>query len=110
MERNSDFTRRIREMLNYFNCTQADIVKRTNLNKSIVSRYVSGTALPRAETLNTIAKAFYVNPLWLMGYNVSMHETGGTPNADRLNDLNKKLTEEQRLKVIEMIEIMFSIK
>lgn len=109
MERNSDFTRRIREMLDYFNCTQADIVKRTNLNKSIVSRYLSGAALPRTETLNTIAKAFFVNPLWLMGYNVSMHVVE-TPNADRLNDLNKKLTEEQRGKVIEMIEIMFSIK
>ena len=108
MERNSNFTRRISEMLNYFNCTQADIVKRTNLNKSIVSRYVSGKALPRAETLNTIAKAFFVNPLWLMGYKVSMFSDNGSPNFDRLNELNMQLNEEQRGKVIEMIEIMFS--
>lgn len=112
MERNSDFTRRISEMLTYFNCTQADIVSRTNLNKAIVSRYVSGKALPRAETLNTIAKAFNVNPLWLMGYKVSMFELPmsdeeRTPNFDRLNMLNRKLTEEQRGKIIEMIEIMY---
>ena len=112
MERNSDFTRRIGEMLTYFNCTQADIVSRTNLTKAIVSRYVSGKALPKAETLNTIAKAFNVNPLWLMGYKVSMFEVPigneeRTPNFSRLNVLNRKLTEEQRGKIIEIIKILY---
>lgn len=107
----SNFTNRINELLQHFNYTQADIVRKTNLNKGIVSRYCTGKALPRSETLNLIAKSFFVNPLWLMGYDVGMYEVQGhSLNYEKLEQLNKVLTDEQRIKVIEMIEIMFSIK
>jgi transcriptional regulator with XRE-family HTH domain len=111
MNRVSSFTTRIQELLNRFNFTQADIVRKTGLNKSIVSRYCAGKAQPKTETLNLIATKFFVNPLWLMGYDVSMYEVGGKSLAyKQLADLNERLTDEQRAKVIDMIEIMFSIK
>ena len=111
MNRVSNFTNRIQEMLNHFNYTQADIVRKTGLNKGVVSRYCSGKALPKSETLNLIATKFFVNPLWLMGYEVSMYEVDGKSLAyNQLEDLNKRMTDEQRAKVIDMIEIMFSIK
>ena len=108
MNRVSDFTTRLNELLIKTNSTQADIVKKTNLNKGIVSRYCSGKALPKMETLNDIAKAFFINPLWLMGYDVSMYESiGRSPSYEKLQELNQKLTNEQRVKVIEMINLMF---
>lgn len=111
MERISNFQKRLVYLLDKSNYSQAEVVKRTGLNKGIVSRYVSGTALPKMETLNLIAKAFFVNPLWLMGYDVDMYNTcGHSESYEKLKELNDKLNDEQRIKVIEMIDIMFSIK
>lgn len=111
MERISNFQKRLVYLLDKFNYSQSEVVKRTGLNKGIVSRYVSGTALPKMETLNLIARAFFVNPLWLMGYDVDMYNAGGhSESYEKLKDLNEKLSDEQRIKVIEMIDIMFSIK
>ena len=111
MERISNFQKRLVYLLDKFNYSQSEVVKRTGLNKGIVSRYVSGTALPKMETLNLIARAFFVNPLWLMGYDVDMYNADGhSESYEKLKDLNEKLSDEQRIKVIEMIDIMFSIK
>ena len=61
------------------------------LNKSTVSRYLSGTCIPRTPQIGSMAKALGVSPTWILGYDVTMD---GKELADiditKLSDLNKE--------------------
>ena len=63
---------RIREMMDALDLKQADIVKRTGINKSALSNYLSGVREPRQDKISMIADPFGVSPAWLMGYDVPM--------------------------------------
>ncbi len=44
-----------------------------NINKSIISRYLSGKMQPRQNRLDQIATYFHVSHAWLMGYDCEMY-------------------------------------
>lgn len=64
------------------NETLEQIATLTKVNKSTVLRWENGeTDRIKITTIHTLAKHFDVNPAWLMGANVSMHENQ-TSNID----------------------------
>lgn len=69
-----------------------ELSKLTGLNKSSVSRYLSGENIPRSLAIGKMAKALRVNPAWVLGYDVPMDD--GVPpvriEVDKLNDTNKE--------------------
>lgn len=66
---------RLKELMTYYDVTQADICQKTGLPKSVVSLYVNGKRRPRIDKLDRIAKAYDIDVSWLMGYNVPMKRT-----------------------------------
>lgn len=70
----SCFTERIKELLKFYHLSQSDFCKRTGLNKSVVSLYISGKREPMQLNIMTIAETFDIDPAWLMGLDVPMRK------------------------------------
>lgn len=68
----SNSNERIRYLLDYFQLNQTEFCKRTNINKSALSNYLSGTRMPRQDQIDAMTRPFNINPAWLMGYDVPM--------------------------------------
>lgn len=52
--------------------TAAELASKSGLNKSSVSRYLSGQMIPRSLAIGKMATALGVSPTWVLGYEVSM--------------------------------------
>ena len=66
----NSFPKRLKEAMEDLNIKQTDLVRKTGLDKSLISNYLSGKYKPKQNNLYLIAKALDVNPKWLLGYNV----------------------------------------
>lgn len=51
---------------------QVELSNLTGINKSQICEYCSGKCKPKQDKLYLIAHALNVNPMWLLGFNVSM--------------------------------------
>ena len=80
---------RLNEALKVRNMTAAELSKLTGLNKSSVSRYLSGSSIPRSLAIGNMARALHVNPAWVLGYNVPMEAEETEPTMD-INKLSKE--------------------
>lgn len=74
---------RLAELLSITGTTQADMVERTGINKSVISQYVNGRRLPRQDKLALISEAYNVDPAWLMGFDVPMERKNTAAAAER---------------------------
>ena len=63
---------RIQKALEFAGKKQSDLVEATGLNKSTVSRYLSGQIEPKQKATGLIARALGVDEMWLWGYDVPM--------------------------------------
>lgn len=70
----------------YCDGSQQRFVERTKLNKASVSQYVNGKNVPSNITASRIAKAFNVDPAWIMGFDVPKEPVNLSP-APELPDL-----------------------
>ena len=77
------------------------------MSAATISRYANGIMLPKLTTVYYLADIFYVNPVWLMGYDVPQN---GIATADSLTEQEKALlafyrsaSEENKLKIIQFI-------
>ena len=89
----SDSNKRIRELLSDLNITQTEFCKRTHIQKSALSNYLSSVRKPRQDQIMKISEAFNVNPAWVMGFDAPKEwcpNTRQTENATHpcLHDLN----------------------
>lgn len=70
----SNCAQRLRLLLEINNLRQVDLVNLTNIPKSAISNYLSGTRIPRQDRIDVIATKFNVSPAWLMGYDTPMRD------------------------------------
>ena len=70
LNRVSTTMERLAEVMQETGKKQADLVRDTGLNKSIISRCVSGKTEPGNQTIMLLAKALNVSEMWLWGYDV----------------------------------------
>lgn len=68
----SNIPKRLHEIMNKLNISQADISRKTGLPRSAISMYLSGQRTPRQDKISQICEPYNINPTWLMGYNVPM--------------------------------------
>lgn len=61
---------RLNEVMNEKGITQAELVRRTGINKGALSSYLSARYSPKNDAIDILSEALNVNPLWLMGYDV----------------------------------------
>ena len=111
-------SQRLKRLMEYYNITQTDICKKTNIPKSSMSMYISGEREPRQDKLTLIAEAYDVNEAWLMGYEVEMKKENAYSDeqAVRLATYFKKfqdilqkydnLTDENKKSVNDMINFI----
>ena len=79
--KNSSIKERLNDLMTQYGLKQSDIVRRTGLDKSTISYYLSGKREPAQDNIFIIAQAFNVDPAWLMGYDVPMR----TPLQERFS-------------------------
>lgn len=84
---------RLNEAMKLRGMNITELAELSGLNKSTVSRYLSGTCIPRTPQIGTMAKALSVSPAWLLGYDVNM-------KGEILPKIEiQKLTEENKVKL-----------
>ena len=81
---------RLNEAMRLRGMNLTELAERSGLNKSSVSRYLTGKVIPRSDAIGKMATALTVSPAWVLGYDVTMD--GEEPvhiDIDKLNELNK---------------------
>ena len=112
-ERTESCSKRLATALSIRQMRQTDLCAKTKIPKSAMSLYLSGAYEPKQDRLYVIAEALDVDPVWLMGFDVSMEKKDKkTSSPDKLAltegervliDLFKQVPEDKQKLVIEMI-------
>lgn len=79
MDRVSTFGKRLKEYREDSNLTLSDIERATGVPAQTVNRYELGQRVPKIDMATDIADSLGINPLWLLGYNVSMDPDSNRP-------------------------------
>lgn len=101
------FHKRLKYAIDLSGFTQTDLCKKTNIPKSAMSQYLSGSFKPKDNRTYLLAKALDVDEAWLMGYDVPMNgnKSANHTNSNRLNtfiDLCSQLNDDE-LDIIETL-------
>lgn len=102
---------RLREAMNIRSKKQVDLERETGINRSAISRYLSGEYKPKNKPIYELAKALDVSEQWLMGYDVPMDRPKVQKNNDAISDIVLKLrSDEEFLSIVVKISKMDSEK
>lgn len=71
--------------------TQAELMRETGLQKSAISRYLSGQYEPKALAVGKMARVLGVSEMWLWGYDVPKNRTAEQKKNDDLVQVIAKL-------------------
>ena len=82
---------RIQQAMSITGKKQMDLVEATGLNKSTISRYVSGEIEPKQKAIMALAKALNVSEMWLWGYDVAMTRTTEQKKNDAMVGVVSKM-------------------
>lgn len=69
-----EFSERLKDLMSYFNISQADISTRTGINKSLISHYLKGDRSPKQDKILILHQTYGVSIQWLLGYDYPMFE------------------------------------
>ena len=94
--------KRIKQMMQIRDITQADLARITGIRASSISDYLSGKYQPKQDKIALIADALSVNPGWLMGYDepkkpISSSIVEKKENRDLLAHYQKLSEHEQKI-------------
>lgn len=100
--------KRIKQMMQIRDITQADLARITGIRASSISDYLSGKYQPKQDKIALIADALSVNSGWLMGYDepkkpISSSIVEKKENRDLLAHYQKLSEHEQKI-LITMID------
>lgn len=102
---------RLRNAMDIRKKKQVDLERETGINRSAISRYLSGEYEPKNKPIYELAKALDVSEQWLMGYNVPMERPKAQKNNDAISDIVVKLrSDEEFLSIVDKISKMDSEK
>lgn len=102
---------RLREAMNIRDMKQVDLVRQTGINRSAISRYLSGEYEPKNKPVYELAKALDVSDQWLLGYDVPMERPKAQKNNDAISDIVLQMrSDEEFLSIVQKISKMDSEK
>lgn len=97
IEKVSTFKERFNQALSIRNIKPVELFEKTGISESTISQYRSGYAQPKEDKLLILSNALDVNPVWLLGLNVSMDnerfESISSPAAIQDSERIKKAME-----------------
>lgn len=70
--KNEVTAKRLQLALSNANMNQQELVEKSGVGKASISQYINGSHAPSNISAGKIAKVLGVEPLWLMGFDVSM--------------------------------------
>lgn len=81
---------RLNEAMRLRGLNLSELAELSGLNKSSVSRYLTGKMIPRTAAIGKLAQALGVSPSWILGYDVGM-DGKDLPKIEvqKLNEENK---------------------
>lgn len=82
---------RLRQAMELAGKKRTDLVEATGLNKSTISRYLSGEVEPKQRAIIALAKALNVSEMWLWGYDVPMTRTTEQKKNDAMVGVVSKM-------------------
>ena len=90
MKKISTFSERLKILMDLNSINASALAAKLSVNKSIISRYLSGQMTPRQDRLDLISNFFNVNHAWLMGYDCEMYKQNETKNLiiESLKDIS----------------------
>lgn len=68
------FQNRLEKALKIRNIKPVELHEKTGISESLLSKYLSGNAIARQRKISLISDALNINPIWLMGYDISMEK------------------------------------
>lgn len=89
--RQASTAERLREAMAEVGKKQIDLVKETGLQRSAISRYLSGEYEPKQNAINKLAIALNVSEMWLWGFNVPKQRSAEQKKNDDLVQVIAKL-------------------
>lgn len=105
--RNSTTAIRLKEAMNKIGKKQIDLVNETGLNRSTISRYLSGEYEPKNEAIFKMAKALDVNEMWLWGYDVPMERTAEQKRIQEDAEFHARILKDQEL--LEALKVYYKL-
>ena len=91
----STTSERLMEAMDDLDKKQVDLSMATGLNRSTISRYMSGAVEPKQSAIHRLAIALNVSEMWLWGYDVPRERTLSQKKNDQLAELVAKLRENE---------------
>ena len=115
-EKKYELKDRLREALEHKGMKPAELADITGIPKSMVSYYLSGKSVPRADRIYEIAKVLDVSEAWIMGFDVPMEkekqvspdERQLTEGEEALLELFRRVPEDKQQLVLQMIRAAIS--
>ena len=86
-KRQASTAERLREAMAETGKKQIDLVNETGLQRSAISRYLSGEYEPKQNAINKLAVALNVSEMWLWGFDVPKDRTPEQTKNDQLAEL-----------------------
>ena len=71
MELSSTLPARLTERMDELEITATELAAQVGISKQAISSYCTGVRSPKKPTVESLSRALKVNPLWLLGYDVS---------------------------------------
>ena len=98
---------RLNEALQIRKMTATELAKKSGINKSSLSRYLSGENIPRSLSIDKLSKALRVNPAWILGYDVPMEDGVDTESdiSPFSTDFLTKMTDVQQQLILEVMKL-----
>lgn len=98
---------RLREAMDIRGKKQVDLERETGVNRSAISRYLSGEYEPKSKPIYELARALDVSEQWLMGYDAPMERPKAQKNNDAISDIVLQLrSDEEFLSIVLKISKM----
>ena len=117
MEKDNIRIIRLKEIMGKRGMTARELATKAKISEATISRYLSGKLSPKIDSIQALAKALNVDPVWLLGYDpvVPEHDTlpGGGFHGGESNELNvliETLSPNNKAKVKEYIDFIIQLE
>lgn len=90
-KRPAELRHRLREALDDLQMKPIELAEKAGVPKSMISYYLSGKNVPKADRVYKMAHVLGVNEAWLLGYDVPKIRTAEQKKNDTLVDVVSKL-------------------
>lgn len=102
--RNTNTADRLRQALEEAGMKQIELSRRTGLDRSAISRYLSGDYEPKQDAIHKMAKVLNVSEMWLWGYDVPMQRTQAQKKNDDLVQVIAQLRKDEEF--FEVVQLL----